>query len=393
MQYPTIDQLDVNGKTVFVRVDYNVSLTDDGKVRDDSRLQASLPTLKELRTRGAKLVLASHLGRPKGERMAKYSLLPVAARLAELMECEVILPDDCVGMEVKKIIKDARADPIILLENLRFHAEEEKGDAAFSEKLATLAQVYVNDAFGAMHRAHASTVGMIKHFKAKAIGRLVEKEVSFLGRLIHEPQKPFVVILGGAKISDKIGVIESLLNQAGKILIGGGMAYTFLKAAGVAVGKSLVENQKLSLAKRLMERAEKKGIPFLLPVDSVIAAELKEGAPLRVAKNDGSWGDFAAFDIGPQTIELYRDALSGVKTIFWNGPMGVFERPAFQNGTFAVAKMLAQSSALSVVGGGDSLAAIQASGVAGQIDHLSTGGGAALEFIEKGDLPGLKVML
>ena len=392
MKYPTLDQLDVQGKTVFLRVDFNLSLTADGNVRDDSRLRASLPTITELRQKGAKLVLASHLGRPQGEVNAQYSLLPVAKRLAELTETEVLMPEDCVGMAVKKLIHDARDDQIVLLENLRFHAEEESCDVGFSEKLAELATVYVDDAFGAMHRAHASTVGMVKHFSQKAIGRLVEKEVSFLGRLLHEPHKPFVVVLGGAKVSDKMAVIENLMNFADTILIGGGMAYTFLQAQGFAVGKSLVEEAKLSLAKRLLERAQNKGVTILLPEDSVVAEKFAATSPFRTLSNEQSWDNGMGLDIGPKTIAKYAQVIANAKTIFWNGPMGVYEMPAFQKGTDAVAKLIAESSALKVVGGGDSLAAVEQSGYADKIDHLSTGGGAALEFLEGKELPGLKVL-
>lgn len=392
MKHPTIDNLDVHGKTVFVRVDFNVSLTPDGRVRDDKRVRASLPTLKELRQKGAKLVLASHLGRPTGKRDPKFSLLPVAQCLAELMETDVLAPEDCVGMEVKKLVHEAKENQIVLLENLRFHAEEEACDDAFSHKLSELAEVYVNDAFGTMHRAHASTSGMVKYFKAKAIGRLVEKEVGFLGRLLHEPQKPLVVILGGAKISDKIAVIENLMNVADKILIGGGMAYTFLKARGVDVGKSLVEESKISLAKRLLERAQNKGIEIVLPADSVIAEKFDAGANHRIAENDGKWGDWMGLDVGPKTLESFTRALNGAKTVFWNGPLGVYEMPAFQKGTDALARLIADAEALTVVGGGDSLAAVKQAGVADRVSHLSTGGGASLEFLEGKELPGLKAL-
>lgn len=392
MKYPTLDNLDVHGKTVFVRVDFNVSLTPDGKVRDDKRVRASLPTLKELRLKGAKLVLASHLGRPQGKPDAKYSLLPVAQCLAELMETEVLAPEDCVGMEVKKLVHDAKENQIVLLENLRFHAEEEACDDGFSHKLSELAEIYVNDAFGTMHRAHASTVGMVKFFKAKAIGRLVEKEVGFLGKLLHEPQKPVVVVLGGAKISDKIAVIENLMNVTDKILVGGGMAYTFLKASGVEIGKSLLEESKISLAKRILERAQNKGVEIVLPVDSVIAEKFDAGAQHRVASNGEKWGDWMGLDIGPKTVESFAEALQGAKTVFWNGPMGVYEMPAFQKGTDALARLIADTGALTVVGGGDSLAAVKQSGLADRISHLSTGGGASLEFLEGKELPGLKAL-
>lgn len=392
MKYPTLDNLDVQGKTVFLRVDFNVSLTADGTVRDDKRIRASLPTIEELRQKGAKLVLASHLGRPKGKVDPKQSLLPVAQKLAELLKTDVLAPEDCVGMTVKKIVHDARENQIVLLENLRFHPGEESCDDGFAAKLAELAEIYVNDAFGTMHRAHASTAGMVKHFKQKAVGRLVEKEVGFLSRLLHEPQKPYAVVLGGAKISDKIAVVENLMNVADKILIGGGMAYTFLKAQGVAVGKSLVEETKLSLAKRLIERAQTKGVALVLPLDSVIAETFDAAAKNRVAMNEENWGDWMGLDIGPKTVDLFAKELAGTKTVFWNGPMGVYEMPAFQAGTNALAKLVAASGAMTVVGGGDSLAAVKQSGCAEQISHLSTGGGASLEFLEGKELPGLKVL-
>jgi phosphoglycerate kinase len=299
MKYPTLDNIDCHGKTVFVRVDYNVSLTNDGQVRDDARIRASLPTLTELRKKGAKLILASHLGRPKGRVDSKFTLLPVAKRLAELLEVEVLALENCIGMEVKKLINDAKENQVILLENLRFHPEEEACDEGFSQKLSELAQIYVNDAFGTMHRAHASTVGMVKFFKEHAIGRLVENEVGFLSRLLHEPEKPYVVILGGAKISDKIDVIKNLINVADKILVGGGMAYTFLLAQGHKVGKSLVEESKVSLAKRLMERAQIKGVNLLLPVDSIIAEKFAPDASSRVVSNEDDWADWMGLDIGP----------------------------------------------------------------------------------------------
>lgn len=394
MKYPTIDNLqNLNGKTAFVRVDYNVTLNDEGEIRDDARIQASLPTLKELRSKGVKLVLASHMGRPKGKKDSKFSLLPVAKRLAELMDEEVLMPDDCVGMEVKKLVNEAKSEQIVLLENLRFHKEETENADSFAEKLASLADVYVNDAFGTMHRAHASTVGMAKHFKQKCIGRLVEKEVNFLSRLLYEPEKPFVVVLGGAKISDKIGVIESLLNSADTILIGGGMTYTFLKAKGHKVGKSLVEDEKLVLAKRLIEKAELKEVNLVIPTDSVIAQEFKADTKFRNANNDEDWGDWMGLDIGSETVVKFSEEISKAKTIFWNGPMGVYEMPAFQKGTNFIAKAIAESHAMSVVGGGDSLAAINSSGYSDEISHLSTGGGASLEFLEGKELPGLKAIL
>lgn len=393
MKYPTLDGLDVSGQTVFVRVDFNVSLNDQGEILDDSRIKASLPTLKELLDKGAKLVLGSHLGRPNGKNNKTYSLLPVASHLAGLLNCEVLFPDSCVGMDVQKLVKDAKAEQIILLENLRFHPGEEANDAEFSRQLANLADVYVSDAFGTLHRAHASTVGMVKYFQKKAIGRLVEKECLYLGRILHEPQKPFVVVLGGAKVSDKISVIENLMKVADKILIGGGMAYTFLKAQGVNVGESLVEESKLSYARRILEKAKNKDIEVILPVDSLVASGFSADTSFETLDNIDDWGKGQALDIGPKTCEHFSAILKTAKTVFWNGPMGVYEFAAFQSGTKAIAKAIATTECLSVVGGGDSLAAIHRTGYADQISHLSTGGGASLKFLEGTELEGLKVFL
>lgn len=393
MKYPTIDTLDVKEKTVFLRVDFNVSLGESGKIRDDARIVAALPTIQQLQEKGAKLVLASHLGRPGGKRDKKLSLLPVARRLAELLHVDVTIPEDCIGMEVKKLIKETREKNIVLLENLRFHIGEEQNDAGFAQKLGELADVYVTDAFGALHRAHASTVGMVKHFEQKAIGRLVEKEVGVLSKLLFEPQKPFVVILGGAKVSDKIGVIENLMTVADRILIGGAMAYTFLAAKGVAAGASLVERGQLTHARKIMERAKIKGVELLLPADHVVAQKFEAHAPFTTLKNGDDFKTGVGVDIGEETIRAYAAALAGARTVFWNGPMGVYEMPPFKKGTLAIAKALAESQALTVVGGGDSLAAVNELGYGERISHLSTGGGAALEFLEGKDLPGLKALL
>ncbi len=394
MQYPTLDSLDCAGKTVFLRVDYNVTLDDASNIVDDTRIRESLPTVNFLLDHGAKLVLASHLGRPNGQPNSKYSLLPVAQRLAELIHHEVLFPDNCVGIEVQKLIRDAKSQhQVVLLENLRFHEEEEANDPQFAQQLAQLADIYVTDAFGTLHRAHASTQGMIKHFKHKAIGRLVEKECQFLGRLIHEPAHPFVVVLGGAKVSDKISVLENLMNMADKIIIGGGMAYTFLKAQGVNVGESLVEEAKISFAKRILERAKNKNIEIVLPVDSVVADSFSKDAKFKVQGNDENWGTGRGLDIGPKSRELFAQAIGKAKMVFWNGPMGVYEFTACQAGTKAVAKAIAETECLSVVGGGDSLAAVEQTGYADRISHLSTGGGAALTFLEGVPLEGLKEML
>ncbi|MBU1918735.1 phosphoglycerate kinase, partial [bacterium] len=324
MKYPTLDTLNVTGKTVFVRVDFNVSLDEDGNITDDARIRAALPTLNYLREKGAKLVLASHLGRPKGEVNKKYSLLPVAKRLAELLETQVVFPEDCVGMEVKKLVSEMRDKGIVLLENLRFHKGETSNDINFSEKLASLADIYVNDAFGTLHRAHASTCGMVKHFSEKAIGLLVIKEVNCLGTLLAEPERPFIVILGGAKVSDKIGVIENLMKVANKIIIGGGMAYTFLKAQGYEIGTSLLDTDHLTHAKRMLQRASAKNVEIILPVDHIIASGFTPDAQTKLVKNADDWGAFMGLDIGDESIALFTDVIKTGKTVFWNGPMGVF---------------------------------------------------------------------
>lgn len=394
MKYQTIDSLDCKDKVVFLRVDFNVSLNKTtGEISDDSRVMAALPTIRALQAKGANLVLASHLGRPKGTQNKKYTLLPVAHRLAELLEIEVIFPEDCVGMAVKKLITENRERKIILLENLRFHAEEESNDPTFSQQLADLAEIYVTDAFGTLHRAHASTVGMTKFFKQKAIGYLVEKEINFLSQLLHEPKKPYVAVLGGAKISDKIDVIESLCKVVDKFIIGGGMAYTFLKAQGVSVGKSLVEESKIGFAKKIMEKAKNRGIGFFLPQDHLIAESFSNDALIKTVDNHQNWANWMALDIGPETLKIFSAAIQDAKTVFWNGPMGVFEFTNFQNGTNAIAKALAESQATTVVGGGDSLSAIKKSGFADKITHLSTGGGASLTFLEGKELPGLRALL
>ncbi|MFH1357907.1 MAG: phosphoglycerate kinase [bacterium] len=393
MKYPTLDTLNVTGKTVFVRVDFNVSLDEDGNITDDARIRAALPTLNYLREKGAKLVLASHLGRPKGEVNKKYSLLPVAKRLAELLETQVVFPEDCVGMEVKKLVSEMRDKGIVLLENLRFHKGETSNDINFSEKLASLADIYVNDAFGTLHRAHASTCGMVKHFSEKAIGLLVIKEVNCLGTLLAEPERPFIVILGGAKVSDKIGVIENLMKVANKIIIGGGMAYTFLKAQGYEIGTSLLDTDHLTHAKRMLQRASAKNVEIILPVDHIIASGFTPDAQTKLVKNADDWGAFMGLDIGDESIALFTDVIRTGKTVFWNGPMGVFEMEAFQKGTNAIAKAVSEIAGMTVVGGGDSLSAVNKSGYAEKMSHMSTGGGASLEFLEGKQLPGLKVML
>jgi phosphoglycerate kinase len=382
----SIRDLDLKNKTVFIRVDFNVPLAPGGQeITSDKRIRASLPNIQYALDHGAAVILASHLGRPKGKPNPEMSLKPVAKRLAELLGKPVAMAPDCIGPEVEKM----RPAPgqVLLLENLRFHLEEEKNDPGFSKQLASLCDVYVNDAFGSAHRAHASTVGMIQFVPQAAAGLLMDKELEYLTKVTKNPERPSVAILGGAKVSDKIEVIENLMNVVDQLLIGGAMAYTFMKAKGESIGKSLVEDDKLTLAKDLLARA---GNKLQLPKDHVVAAELKEGADSRVVTEipDG----MLAVDIGPATIEAYSAVIAKAKTIIWNGPMGVFEKPPFDRGTVAIAKAVASSGAISVVGGGDSEKAIKSAGVTNKISHVSTGGGASLEFLAGIELPGVAAL-
>jgi phosphoglycerate kinase len=392
MGIKTISELDIAGRRLFIRVDFNVPLTPEGKVSDDTRIRESLPTIKLAIEKGARVVLASHLGRPKGKPDKKYTLEPVAARLAELLEADVALTDEPVGDGARKVVNDLRAGAVALLENLRFSPGEEANDEAFSRELASYADVYVNDAFGTAHRAHASTAGITKFVAAKGMGLLMEREVKFLGKLLGEVERPFVAIIGGAKVSDKIGVLDNLLDRVDQMLIGGAMANTFLKARGGQLGRSLVEQDKLALARSFLKKAEQSNIDVLLPRDAVAAAGIKSDAG-RVVQAMMVPEDLAALDIGPETARGFADTIARAKTIFWNGPMGVFESAPFANGTMAVAKAVAGApGALSVVGGGDSVAAIHKSGLADKITHISTGGGASLEFLEGKKLPGLAAL-
>jgi phosphoglycerate kinase len=386
MNTTSIRDLELAGKRVFIRVDFNVPLAPGGQeITSDKRIRASLPTIQYALEHGAAVVLASHLGRPKGKPNAEMSLKPCAARLADLLGKTVIMAPDCVGPAVEGMLPAPGG--VLLLENLRFHGEEEKNDAEFSKQLAKLCDIYVNDAFGSAHRAHASTVGMIAFVKQAAAGLLMDKEIEYLTKATRNPERPCVAILGGAKVSDKIEVIQNLMKVVDRLLIGGAMAYTFLKARGEGVGKSLVEDDKLDLARQLMAEA---GGKLMLPVDHVIAGELKAGAASDVVERvpDGMMG----LDIGPKTSAAYAEVIAGAKTVIWNGPMGVFEMPPFDKGTVAVAKAVAGSGAVSVVGGGDSEKAIKSAGVADKISHVSTGGGASLEFLAGIELPGVAAL-
>jgi phosphoglycerate kinase len=391
----TIRDLDLRGKRVFIRVDFNVPLK-DGVVTDDTRIRETLPTLKLAIEKGGRLVLASHLGRPKGGPDPKYSVKPAAKKLEELLGKPVAFASDSVGEEAEAKSKALKDGDVLVLENVRFHPQEEKNDEAFSKQLATLCDgVFVCDAFGSAHRAHASVVGITKFVKQAAAGLLMEKEIAYIGKAISNPTRPFVAILGGAKVSDKIEVVENLMKIADAMLIGGGMAYTFLRAQGLSIGKSLVEEDKLDLARKILADAKAKNFKLLLPVDNLIAAEFKADAPSKVVDVKAIPADHMGLDIGPKTVEAYKSEIAKGKTIVWNGPMGVFEMPAFAKGTLEIAKAVAAATiagAISIVGGGDSVAAVHQSGVASQISHISTGGGASLEYLGGRKLPGVEAL-
>ena len=388
----TIQDVDVAGKKVLVRVDYNVPQDKEGNITDDTRIRATLPTIHKLLQKGASVILMSHLGRPKGEVNLAYTLQPIADRLASLLDKPVKFAEDCVGEVAEGAVANLHQGEVLLLENLRFHSEEEKNDPAFCQQLAKLADLAVNDAFGVSHRAHASVEGISK-FMPMVAGLLMEKEIKFLGKALANPERPFTAIIGGAKVSDKIGVIKNLMETVDVLIIGGGMANTFLAAQGYNMGASLVETDKADLARELLEKSTERGISFLLPVDFVVADRFAADANFKVVKAAEVPEGWMALDIGPESVKKFQEALKTSKTVVWNGPMGVFEMPNFAGGTMALAHTLAElKEATTIVGGGDSVAAIEKAGLANKIDHISTGGGASLEFLEGKILPGIAVL-
>jgi phosphoglycerate kinase len=388
----TIKDLDLRGKKALIRVDFNVPIK-NGTIGDDTRVRASLPTIRYALQQGATVILMSHLGRPKGKPNPEYSLKPVAVHLAGLLGKPVEFAEDCVGPKATAAIDEAGPGGVVLLENLRFHAEEEKNDPGFAQALAELGDVYINDAFGSAHRAHASTEGIVRHVKASAAGLLMADEIAHLGKVLESPDRPFVAILGGAKVSDKLEVIENLIPRLDALLIGGAMAYTFLKARGVEVGRSLVEADLLDTARDVEARAKARNLRLELPVDHVVAPKLEAGAPAETLKvGDAAIGDRMGLDIGPETVKIYRDVLASARTVIWNGPMGVFEIDAFARGTIEVARAVADVKGTTVIGGGDSIAAVAKAGVTDRITHISTGGGASLEFLGGRSLPGVDAL-
>lgn len=385
----SIQDISVKGKRCLVRVDFNVPQDSEGNVTDDTRIVGALPTIKYMVANGAKTILCSHLGRPKGQFNAKYTLAPVAVALEKLLGQKVIFVDDVVGEKVEKAVAELKEGEVMLLENTRFYKEEEADDKEFCKKLAKLADVFVNDAFGTAHRAHASTTGVAEFVKESVSGFLIKKELDVMGKALTNPDRPFVAVLGGAKVGDKIGVIRNLLEKADVVIVGGGMAYTFQKAKGYEVGTSLCEDGCIELAKELMQQAKEKNVQLLLPVDNVVAAEFSNDAARKVVDSDKIPADMMGMDIGPKTVELFCNAIKTAKTVVWNGPMGVFEMSNFANGTKQVAKAIAETDCVSIIGGGDSAAAIKQLGFADKVTHVSTGGGASLEFLEGKVLPGI----
>lgn len=391
MNKQSVSDIPVRGKRVLVRVDFNVPMDDIRNITDDTRIRAAIPTIQYLRGEGAKVILISHFGRPQGKIDLKYSLAPVATRLGELLGQPVPIAPDCVGPEVEKMASQLQEGQVLLLENVRFHAEEEKNDPEFAKALAGLADIFVNDAFGTAHRAHASTEG-VAHYIPAVAGFLMQKEVEVMGKALAEPAHPFVAIIGGAKVSDKIGVIGNLLNKVDVLMIGGGMANTFLKALDIQVGKSLVEEDKVPLAKELIAKARERKVELILPVDVVVAKEFKADAQFRTISVIEIAEDEMALDIGPESAKIFSQYIETAQTIVWNGPMGVFEMESFAKGTEKVAQAVAKCPGITIVGGGDSVAAVEKMGVADQITHISTGGGASLEFLEGKVLPGVEAL-
>jgi phosphoglycerate kinase len=389
----SIKDLDLRGKRVFIRVDFNVPLK-NGAITDDTRITSSVPTIHYALEQGATVILASHLGRPKGKPTPEFSLKPAADRLGELLKRPVTFAADCIGEPATSAVTAAAGgSQVVLLENLRFHAEEEKNDPVFAKALAELAEVYVNDAFGAAHRAHASVAGIVPHFTAAGTGLLMEKELRYLGMALGDPERPFVSVIGGAKVSDKIDVIGSMMGRVDRLLIGGAMAYTFFKALGMPIGKSLVEDDKLDEARTIIAHAKARGVVLQLPVDHVVADRIDAAAATEVLKvGDAAIGERMGLDIGPETARLYAGLLADAKTVVWNGPMGVFEVAPFAGGTLAVANAVAKVDGTTIIGGGDSVAAINAAGVADKMTHISTGGGASLEFLGGAELPGVAAL-
>lgn len=387
----TVEDIDVKGKKVLVRCDFNVPQDETGAITDETRITSSLPTIQYLLSHGAAVILCSHLGRPKGEFKMKYTLAPVAARLSELLGFEVRMAKDVIGPDAEALAASVAPGKAILLENVRFHKEEEKNDPEFAKKLASFADIYVNDAFGTAHRAHATTAGIADYLPA-VCGYLIGKELSVMGTALENPKRPFVAILGGAKVSDKIGVINNLLEKVDTLIIGGGMSYTFKKAQGESIGTSLCEAEKVGYALEMLQKAKQKGVRFLLPVDNMVAEKFAPDAVAHVSSGNIEDG-FMGLDIGPKTIELFRDAIKDAGTVVWNGPVGVFEFEQFAVGTRAVAEAIAHSNAVSIIGGGDSAAAVQQMGYADKMTHISTGGGASLEFLEGLELPGVACLM
>ena len=392
MAKKTIQDIDVSGKRVLVRVDFNVPLAEDGTVSDDKRIVAALPTIRYLLEHNAKVILCSHLGRPKGQVNPKYSLAPVGARLSELLpDTKIWFAEDTVGESAKTAIDDMKDGEIVLLENVRFYPEEEKNDPEFAKKLASLADIFVSDAFGTVHRAHASTAGVAAYLPAVA-GFLIGKELGVMGEALDNPKRPFVAILGGAKVADKIGVIKNLLGKCDSLIIGGGMAYTFLKAQGYGIGTSLLDAESIDLAKDIMAEAKAKNVNFLLPIDTVVATEFDANAEHKVVPSTEIPDGWMGMDIGPKTAELFKKTIVEAATVVWNGPMGVFEFPAFAEGTKKVAEACAECAGTTIIGGGDSASAVKKLGFADKMTHISTGGGASLEFLEGKTLPGVAVL-